>query len=145
MYTGSVGPGAFHRSRIVTLFRACLGVSIPQSCRSSVNASLAGERRRSPVIDPGYMSRKFESFERINSIRDTNGSFDSCNSCKWLGTAVYMSSMSQNFRLLLVWNLSVQNCRLFLLMYPGSRYGVANTHGLLRRRRWLHIGGPVGT
>ena len=34
------------------------------------------------VIDPGYMSRKFESFERIISIRITNGNFDSCNSCK---------------------------------------------------------------
>ena len=27
---------------------------------------------------------KFESFERINSIRETNGNFDSCNSCKRL-------------------------------------------------------------
>ena len=33
------------------------------------------------------MSRKFESFERINSIRETNGNFDSCNSCKRLGTS----------------------------------------------------------
>ena len=32
------------------------------------------------------MSRKFESLERINSIRETNGNFDSCNSCKRLGT-----------------------------------------------------------
>ena len=30
------------------------------------------------------MSRKFESFERINSIREMNGNFDSCNSCKRL-------------------------------------------------------------
>ena len=30
------------------------------------------------------MSKKFESFERINSIRETNGNFDSCNSCKRL-------------------------------------------------------------
>ena len=28
--------------------------------------------------------KNFESFERINSIRETNGNFDSCNSCKWL-------------------------------------------------------------
>ena len=26
-------------------------------------------------------AEKFESFERINSIRETNGNFDSCNSC----------------------------------------------------------------
>ena len=38
--------------------------------------------------DPGYLSRKtFESFERINSIRVTNRNFDSCNSCKLLGTS----------------------------------------------------------
>ena len=40
-----------------------------------------------PSTDPGYMSRKIESFERINSIRETNGNFDSCNSCKRLGTS----------------------------------------------------------
>ena len=35
------------------------------------------------------MSRKIESFGRINSIRDTNGSFDLyINSCKRLGTSV---------------------------------------------------------
>ena len=40
--------------------------------------------------DPVYMSRvadKFESFERINSIRETNGNLDSCNSCERLGTS----------------------------------------------------------
>ena len=46
------------------------------------------EINSAPFIDsdPGYMSRKFESLERINSIRETNGNFDSCNSCKGLGT-----------------------------------------------------------
>ena len=34
--------------------------------------------------------------------------------------AVYMSYMSQNFRLFHVSNLSVRNFRIFLLMYPGS-------------------------
>ena len=33
--------------------------------------------------------------------------------------AVYMNCISQNFRLLHVWNLSVLNFRFFLLMYPG--------------------------
>ena len=33
--------------------------------------------------------------------------------------AVYMSCMSQNFRLFHVSNLSVRNFRIFLLMYPG--------------------------
>ena len=40
---------------------------------------------RLSATDPVYMSRKFESFERINSIRETNGNFDSRNSCKRLG------------------------------------------------------------
>ena len=34
--------------------------------------------------------------------------------------AVYMSYMSQYFRLFLVSNLYVLNLRIFLLMYPGS-------------------------
>ena len=46
----------------------------------------------------------------MNSIRETNGNFDSCNSCK-------LSCTSQNFRLFHVSNLSVRNCRIFLLMY----------------------------
>ena len=32
-------------------------------------------------------AEKFESFERINSIPETNGNFDSCISCKRLGTS----------------------------------------------------------
>ena len=56
-----------------------------------------------------HEQNNFESFERINSIRVTNGNFDSCNSCRRLGIAVYMSCMSQNFRLLYVSNLSVSN------------------------------------
>ena len=55
----------------------------------------------------------------------------SCNSCKRLGIlthathvngwfpAVYMSCMSQNFRLFHVSNLSVRNFRIFLLIYTG--------------------------
>ena len=38
--------------------------------------------------------------------------------------AVYMSCMSQNFRLFHVSNLSVRNFRIFLLMYPGSMLAV---------------------
>ena len=35
-------------------------------------------------LTPYAWAEKFESFERINSIRETNGNFDSCNSCKRL-------------------------------------------------------------
>ena len=31
-----------------------------------------------------HQQKKIESFERIHSIGETNGSFDSCNSCKRL-------------------------------------------------------------
>ena len=36
---------------------------------------------------PYTWAEKFESFERTNSILETNGNFDSCNSCKRLGTS----------------------------------------------------------
>ena len=41
----------------------------------------------SGTLSPYTWAEKFESFERINSIRETNGNFDSCNSCKRLGTS----------------------------------------------------------
>ena len=69
-------------------------------------------------MTPYTWAEKFESFKRIKSIRETNGNFDSCNSCKRL--AVYMSCMSQNFRLFHASNLSVRNFRIFLLMHTGS-------------------------
>ena len=45
-----------------------------------------------------------------------------------------MSCMSQNFRLFLASNLSVQNFRIFLLMYPGSVSGSAAGLGRIRPR-----------
>ena len=69
------------------------------------------------VIDPVYMSRKIESFERINSIRETNGILTLSTHVNGWFPAVYMSCMSQNFRLFHVSNLSVRNFRIFLLMY----------------------------
>ena len=41
---------------------------------------------RWPSMTPDTWAEKFESFEWINSIRETNGNFDSCNSCKRLVT-----------------------------------------------------------
>ena len=38
-------------------------------------------------LTPYTWAEKIKSFERINSIRETNGNFDSCNSCKRLGTS----------------------------------------------------------
>ena len=56
-------------------------VEICQHWRRSGLASLAPDE---VGTDPGYMSRKIRSFELINSIRETNGNFDSCNSCERL-------------------------------------------------------------
>ena len=39
-------------------------------------------------LTPDTWAEKFESFERVNSIRVTNEIFDSCNSCKRLGTSL---------------------------------------------------------
>ena len=36
------------------------------------------------LLTPYTRAEKFKSFERINSMRETNGNFDSCNSCKRL-------------------------------------------------------------
>ena len=44
-------------------------------------------RRRGVLTPDTYMSRKIRSVERINSIRETNGNFNSCSSCKRLGTS----------------------------------------------------------
>ena len=56
------------------LARLCLGVA-----RDGGGGGGRSGQARIAVDDPGYMSRKkFESLERMNSIRETNGSFDSC-------------------------------------------------------------------
>ena len=51
---------------------------------SRLNTSCSCSHRQLPDTEPGYMSRTIRKFERINSIRVTNGNFDSCKSCKWL-------------------------------------------------------------
>ena len=77
------------------------------------------------------MIRKFESLERINSISETNGSFEWTEGTRVNGwfSAVYTISFSQNFRLFHVSNLSVLNFRIFLLMYPA--YAGATGRGSL--------------
>ena len=88
-----------------------------------VPARLSGRQRRradptgEDTLTPDTRAQQFESLQRINSIRQTNGSFNSCNSCKWLGPAVYMS---KTLRLFHVSNIFVVNFRFCLLVYPGS-------------------------
>ena len=79
-----------------------------------------GEHSLSMIPDTG--AEKFESIERINSMRKTNGSFDSCNSCKRLVPSrlhkLHESKLPFVSRIEII--RSVQNSRFFLLMYPGT-------------------------
>ena len=68
-----------------------------------------------PTVTPYTWAEKFGSFERINSIRETNGNFDSCNSCKRLMQLMF---------------------RIFLLMYLyGVRDSISVRHAGLRSDR----------
>ena len=49
------------------------------------------------IVNPGYMSRKIESLERIISIRETIRSFDSVTHVNGWLSVVYMKYMSQSF------------------------------------------------
>ena len=68
---------------------------------------------------PRIHDQKIESFERINSIRETNVNFGSCNSCKRLVPSRLHELHETKLRLFHVSNLSGRNFRIFLLIYPG--------------------------
>ena len=69
------------------------------------------------------MSRKFESFERINSIRETNGNFDSCNSSTTGSQPFTWAAWVEISALIRVSNLTIQNFRIFLLRIRGPWFG----------------------
>ena len=57
----------------------------PDLCPSS--PAVVNPARHTPgaaTLTPDTWAEKFEIFQRINSVCETNGSFDSCNSCKRL-------------------------------------------------------------
>ena len=106
--------------------RPIAGQQVPPVKRTHWAAHSTTPLTRYKDSAPGYMSRKFETFERINSIRETNGIVDSSER---LGTSRSRESksrqsniicMSQNFRLFHVSNYSVRNFSILLLMYSGS-------------------------
>ena len=78
-------------------------------------------------LTPGYMSKQFESFERINSIRK-NGNFDSCNSCKQLVPSRLYEIHESKFLHVSRIEFIIRNFRVFLLMYR------IRTHSLGRAR-----------
>ena len=55
-------------------------------------------------------------------MRETNGNFDSCNSCKRLVPSRSHELHESKFPFASRTNLSVRNFRIFLLMYPGSDF-----------------------
>ena len=75
-------------SRIELIRSKLVNFSVHVSCimgRSCVHPyTPAVDKQASVSVSPDTWAEKFESFERINSIRETNGNFDSCNSCKRL-------------------------------------------------------------
>ena len=71
------------------------------------------------AIDPVYMSGKFESFERINLIRVTNGNFDSCNLCKRLVPSRLHELHESKFPFVTRIEFIRSKLRIGLLMYPG--------------------------
>ena len=71
-------------------------------------------------LTPDTRAEKFVSFERINSMLETVGVFDTFFHVNGWKPAVYMRYACQNFRLFHASNLSVRNFLIFTLMYPVS-------------------------
>ena len=69
-------------------------------------------------------AEKFESLERIKSIREANGSFDSCSSFKRLGTGRFHGLHGAKLPFVSLSNLSVLNFRLL----SAHVSGVSNTY-----------------
>ena len=97
------------------------------------------------LLTPDTWAEKFESFERINLIRETNRNCDSCSSCKRLVPSRLHELHESKFPFVHVSNLSVRNFRIFLLMYPGSL--TALTDRLVRsfcRALWCRLAETSG-
>ena len=87
--------------------------------------------------DPVYISRKIRKFRTDKFYSETNGNFDSCNSCKRLGTSHLHELHESKFPFVSLSNLSVRNFRIFLLMYTGSLSpGSVIGHRLPLEPRW---------
>ena len=61
-----------------------------------------------------------ESLERINSIRETDGSFGSCNSSKWLGSSRLHELHVSKFPFVPRIEFIRSKLSISLLMYPRS-------------------------
>ena len=82
-----------------------------------------GRRTAGASLGPYTWAEKFESFERINSIRETNGNFDSCNSCKRLVPSRLHELHESKFPFVSRIEFIRSKHSNFLLMYTGSLGG----------------------
>ena len=114
-----------------------LGVTIhglrrPSRCgrRRSPAVRAAAARLQTSTTDT--CAEKFKIFERINSIRETNGNFDSCNSCNRLASRLHESK----FPIV----LCVEFIRLKILNISAHVFGVdvcsRTAAGALAPSRW---------
>ena len=84
--------------------RRCIFSSLARpdklSCRTPVcwvSRQVINIANQVTALTPDTWAEKFESFERINSIRETNGNFDPCNSCKRLVSSRLHESHKSKF------------------------------------------------
>ena len=90
------------------------------SQRHGVTRVTASRRHREAQITTITRASNGGSFEpKIRSVKPAEVLTHATHVNGWK-PAVYMSYMSQNFRLLRASNLSARKFRIFLLMYPGS-------------------------
>ena len=81
----------------IVLAQHCRGGVTLTWCVEVLLMAVDGLSCDSDTITPDTRADKFESFERINSIRVTNGNFDSCNSCKRLVSSSLHELHESNF------------------------------------------------
>ena len=93
-------------------------------------------RRRLLPWNPDTWAEKFNSFERINSLRETNENFNWRNTCKRLGTSRLHELRQSKFSFVHVPNLSVLTFEFFCwcirghVVTPDGHRAVAKWDGL---------------
>ena len=112
-----------------------VGRHLPRPCTAEDTEQGRWPRATDETTNPGYMSGKKSKVSNgeIRYVTQTEILTHATHVTGWC-PPVYMSCMSQIFRLCPVSNLSVRNCRIFQLMYPGST-DRDNQHGRRRRLR----------
>ena len=91
LLTASFRPSLLTRMPPLSQWTFCMDIWWMMTCwwaffwsLSNCVTCAATDPARCSTLTPYTWAEKFESFERINSIRETNGNFDSCNPCKRL-------------------------------------------------------------